>query len=69
MLIDAEKVYGGKLEIMLSPWSPPAYVKTNGERNNGGKLKARYWKRWAEYICRYIEEYRSRGFKVTMLTL
>ena len=69
MLIDAEKVYGGKLEIMLSPWSPPAYMKTNGERNNGGKLKARYWKRWAEYICRYIEEYRSRGFKVTMLTL
>lgn len=69
MLIDAERVYGGKLEIMLSPWSPPAYMKTNGERNRGGKLKRRYWKRWAEYICRYIQEYRNRGFKVTMLTL
>lgn len=69
MLMDAEEVYSGKLEIMLSPWSPPAYMKTNGERNHGGKLKACYWKRWAEYICRYIEEYRSRGFRVTMLTL
>lgn len=69
MLEDAEKAYGGKLEIMLSPWSPPAYMKTNGERNHGGKLMACYWKRWAEYICRYIEEYRSRGFNVTMLTL
>ena len=36
-------------------------MKTNGERNNGGKLKPEYRKRWAEYICRYIEEYRSRG--------
>lgn len=69
MLVDAEAAYGGKLEIMLSPWSPPAYMKTNGERNHGGKLKACYWKRWAEYICRYIEEYRNRGFNVTMLTL
>lgn len=69
MLVDAEAAYGKKLEIMLSPWSPPAYMKTNGERNHGGKLKACYWKRWAEYICRYIEEYREREFKVTMLTL
>ena len=58
MLEDAEKSYGGKLEIMLSPWSPPAYMKTNGERNHGGKLKECYWKRWAEYICRYFQEYR-----------
>ena len=30
---------GEQIPIMLSPWSPPAYMKTNGERNNGGKLK------------------------------
>lgn len=69
MLQDAEASYGGKLEIMLSPWSPPAYMKTNRERNHGGKLKEPYWRRWAEYICRYIREFRSRGFRVTMLTL
>lgn len=69
MLADAEKACGRKLEIMLSPWSPPAYMKTNGQRSHGGKLKACYRKRWAEYICRYIEEYRRRGFHVTMLTM
>ena len=42
MLADAEAAYGGRLEIMLSPWSPPAYMKTNGERNHGGKLKVTY---------------------------
>lgn len=69
MLDAAEKAYGGHLDIMLSPWSPPAYMKTNGERNYGGKLKAGYEARWAEYICRYIEEYRARGYQVTKLTL
>lgn len=65
----AEKAYGKRLEIMLSPWSPPAYMKTNKERNHGGKLKPEYTARWAEYICRYIQEYRSRGYLVTRLTV
>lgn len=69
LLDAAEKEYGEKLEIMLSPWSPPTYMKTNGERNHGGKLKTEYRKRWAEYICRYIEEYQRRGYFVTRLTL
>ena len=54
---------------MLSPWSPPAAMKTTGERNFGGKLKSEYRKHWAEYICRYIEEYRRRGYHVTKLTM
>lgn len=69
MLRDAEAICGRKLEIMLSPWSPPAYMKSNHDRNHGGKLLPQYRRRWAEYICRYIEEFRRRGFCVTMLTL
>ena len=33
--------------ILVSPWSPPAYMKTNGEMNHGGKLLDRYRKLWA----------------------
>lgn len=69
LLDAAEAAYGGKLDIMLTPWSPPAAMKTNGERNNGGKLLPQYRAQWAQYICRYIEEYRNRGYHVTMLTL
>lgn len=69
LLDAAEKAYGGKLDIMLSPWSTPAYMKTTGERNHGGKLKPEYRKRWAEYICRYIEEYRNRGYHIAKLTM
>ena len=30
------------IDIMVSPWSPPPYMKTNGQMNEGGKLKKEY---------------------------
>lgn len=69
LLNDAQRVYGGRLEIMLTPWSPPAYMKTNGDRNHGGELKPEYRKVWADYICRYINEYRKRGYLIKRISL
>ncbi|MDO5399957.1 MAG: glycoside hydrolase family 30 protein [Eubacteriales bacterium] len=69
LLDAAQEAAGEKLDIMLTPWSPPRYMKTNGDRNHGGSLKPQYRKRWAEYICRYIAEYRRRGYSVTKLTI
>lgn len=69
MLKDAEKAAGQPLEIMLSPWSPPVFMKTNGDRKHGGSLKKEYRKMWAEYICRYIEEFQKRGFIVKRISL
>lgn len=69
LLNHAQKVYGDRLEIMLTPWSPPAYMKSNGERNYGGELKQEYKKAWADYICRYVKEYRKRGYLVKRMSL
>lgn len=69
LLNSAQAVYGDDLEIMLTPWSPPAYMKTNNNRNGGGKLKEEYKKIWADYICRYIKEYRKLGYKVKRISL
>ena len=69
MLRDAERVAGRKLELMLSPWSPPCFMKTNGERSHCGQLKPEYRALWAEYMCRYIEEFRARGFVVKRMSL
>lgn len=69
-LIKAAKEYSKEsLDIMLSPWSPPAFMKTNQERIHGGKLKPEYREFWAEYICRYIKEYEKRGFIISRLTI
>lgn len=69
MLEDAEAAAGQKLRIMLSPWSPPAYMKSNGQRTQGGSLKPAYYDRWAEYLCRYIEEFQKRGYFVERISL
>jgi glucosylceramidase len=65
----AEQTAGKKLSVMLSPWSPPAFMKTNGQRTFGGSLKPEYRGMWAEYICHYIKEYRAKGHSIDMLTI
>ena len=53
------------VEVFASPWSPPSYMKTNGEMNHGGKLKSEYFELWAEYFVRFIKAYRNEGINVT----
>lgn len=65
----AEEKAGRKLPLLLSPWSPPAFMKTTGQRNRGGKLLPEYYGMWAEYLCRYIEGYQAHGFVVKYLTV
>ena len=69
MLEDAQKEAEGELKLMLTPWSPPAFMKTNGKRVQGGRLKPEYRKLWAKYICRYIREFEDRGFKVQRISI
>ena len=61
MLADAQKAAGRPLELMLSPWSPPAFMKTNGQRTYGGSIKPEYRKMWADlYLPVYSGVYRQR---------
>lgn len=69
MLNDIRQVSKRPLELMLSPWSPPAFMKTNGQRTQGGGLKPEYRTMWAEYLCRYIAEFRRRGYIVRRISL
>lgn len=57
------------LELMVSPWSPPAFMKTNGLRTSGGKLKPEMRGFWADYLCKYIMALRERGFSIRRLSL
>jgi glucosylceramidase len=65
----AQEVCPETIGVMLTPWSPPAYMKSNGERSHGGKLKPEYYSAWAEYICRYIRSYQAHGLNVVKLSI
>ena len=69
-LLEAAKGHAkGGLKLMLSPWSPPAWMKTNKSRKGGGSLKKEYYPLWAKYICRYIKEFQNRGFEVERISI
>lgn len=66
---DAQKTAAHPIEFMLSPWSPPSFMKTNGKRSGGGKLKEGFEEFWADYICRYIQELKKLGVPISRLSL
>lgn len=57
------------LKLFASPWSPPAWMKTNNDMLHGGKLKPEYFATWARYYVRFIEEYKKQGVPVWGLTV
>lgn len=68
MLADAN-VAAGNVKFLMSPWSPPAFMKTNGEMNHGGSLKKEYYAAWARYFVKFIEAYRKEGVDIQWLTV
>ncbi len=64
-----EKKNGSGITFMAAPWSPPAYMKTNGEMNHGGKLRADYYELWAEYFVKYLRAYKEEGVQISYITV
>ncbi|MBN2272863.1 MAG: glycoside hydrolase family 30 protein [Bacteroidales bacterium] len=60
---------GGELKLFASPWSPPAWMKTNNNMLQGGSLRQEYRKTWADYYIRFFEEYKKEGISFWGLTV
>jgi len=55
---------GRPIQLLASPWSPPAWMKTNGEMNNGGSLRPECRAAWAQCYVRFINAYAAEGVPV-----
>lgn len=66
---EALRVSGPGLKLFVTPWSPPAWMKTNNEMVRGGKLKPECYSTWARYLVRFIREYEKAGIPVWGLTV
>lgn len=69
MIRDAEKSAGKKIPLLISPWSPPAWMKSNGEMNHGGELKSEFRSKWARYYVDFIFALEAEGFEVWGVTV
>jgi glucosylceramidase len=68
-----------EIRILGSPWSAPAWMKTNGklagiseaEKAAGAtcKLKPECFEAYAEYFVKFIEQYRAEGIEIWGITL
>ena len=65
----AMEMAGEELRFFASPWSPPAWMKTNNDMLHGGKLKPQYFQTWADYYVRFLEEYEKEGIPFWGMTI
>lgn len=60
---------GGQLTLFVSPWSPPGWMKTNGEMLHGGQLLPQYRQAWADYYVKFIKTYEQKGIPIWGLSV
>jgi glucosylceramidase len=56
------------IKILGSPWSAPAWMKTNNDVK-GGELKPKYYGAFAKYFVKYIEGMRAEGILIDAITV
>jgi len=54
--------------ILGSPWSAPAWMKTN-DALKGGELKHEYYGTYAQYFVKYIEGMKAAGIAINAITI
>ncbi len=59
----------GSLTLYASPWSPPAWMKTNNDVLHGGKLLPEYYQTWADFYIKFIKAYEKHGLPIWGLTV
>jgi glucosylceramidase len=57
------------LVFYASPWSPPAFMKSNKNMLYGGKLLPEFRQSWADYYVKFIKAYEKEGIPVWGLTI
>lgn len=66
---EALKMSNNRMQLFASPWSPPAWMKTNNNMLRGGKLDPKYFQTWADYFVKFVHEYEKIGIPIWGLTV
>jgi len=56
------------IKLMASPWSPPAWMKSNNSPK-GGYLKHEHYDEYATYLINYIQGMKAAGITIDALTM
>jgi glucosylceramidase len=67
-LIRQAKEINPALQVVITPWSPPAWMKTPMNLN-GGTLNEKYYSDFSHYLIRALVEIRKQGVPVDAMTI
>lgn len=68
-IVNEAKKENPNLKFLSSPWSPPKFMKSNKMLVLGGKLLDKYKQTWANYVAKYILEYKNYGINIEYITV
>ena len=57
-----------EIRLMASPWSAPVWMKTNNS-TVGGRLKTEYYRAYALYFVKYIQQMQAEGIVIDAVTV
>lgn len=66
---EAQAAAGKDFTLFVSPWSPPAWMKSNHSMLHGGVLLPAFYDAWANYYVKFIKAYESEGIPVWGLSV
>jgi glucosylceramidase len=56
------------IKLLGSPWSPPVWMKDNGNSIGGG-LQTQYYSAYAQYFVKYIQAMKAKGITIDAITI
>jgi len=65
------KERGQELKMLASPWSPPAWMKTNGQMGLSGSpgLRPDFRDVWARYLAKWVSAFKAKGLPMWAMTV
>jgi O-glycosyl hydrolase len=67
--IQAAREIAPSLTVWASPWSAPAWMKTNNSMTHGGSLIAAYEPAYARYLAAYVQAYAASGIPIRAISV
>ena len=68
-VINQARSINPNLKVMITPWSAPAWMKSNQSLLNGGSLNTSAYAAYANYFVKVIQAYAAQGVPISALTI
>ena len=61
--------HGTQVRVFASPWSAPAWMKSNNSMLAGGSLLPEYRDTWSRYVVKFVQAYEGAGIPIWGLSV